>query len=377
MQNIILIWMPGCGKTSIWKLLSKRLWIKFVDFDDDIIEVVNQKSCGKVLEELWEEKFLKMEEKLALDLKLENSILSTSWSVPLSKKAMDYLKTQWIVIYIDIPVENIEKRLYKMKVDRIVWMKNMTLREILEYRKNFYENSYHYKFSCKWDKTKYDTFNKFLTWFKKLNLDFKFKQMWKFIETRWNDGKKKEKVSFSEAILHPSASFGGLYVPELLPSLGLDFLEKHINANYKDLAIDLLKEFNVDIDEKDLQDVVSLYDSFDDKNNPVPCVKVKDDLFALELYHGPTRAFKDMALQPFGALLSKLAQKQNKNFLVMIATSGDTWPAALSSLSNKKNIKWVCLYPDGWTSDVQRLQMVTNNASNIKVLAVKWNFDVQ
>lgn len=375
MKNIILIGMPGCGKTNIGRLLSRKLWMEVIDFDDDVIEVEMEKSCADVLTELWEEKFLEMEENLALNLKLKNKILSCSWSVPLSKKAMDFLKTQWTVIYIDIPVKTIETRLKRMKVDRIVWMKDMTLKEILEYRKSFYENSYDYKFRNDWLGSKEDTFRKFWKWFSELNLNFEETNIWNFIETRWNDKKRKNKVTFSEAILNPSASFWGLYVPEILPYLWIDFLKKHINSNYKELSLDLLKEFNIDIEEKDLIDVISLYDKFDNSENPVPVVKVKDDLFSAELYHWPTRAFKDMALQPFGTLISKLAKKKEKNFLIMVATSWDTWPAALESLSNKENIKAVCLYPDGWTSDVQRLQMVTNNADNILILSVKWNFD--
>jgi len=367
--------MPGCGKTSIWRLLSRKLGMEVIDFDDDVIEVELEKSCSDILCELGEEKFLDMEEKLALNLKLENKILSCSGSVPLRKKAMDYLKTQGHVIYIDIPVETIEKRLKRMKVDRIVWMKNMTLREILEYRKSFYDISYHFKFHNDWLGSKEQTFRNFWKWFSELELGFEETSLWSFIETRWNDKTKKTKVSFSEAILNPSASFGWLYVPEILPYLGTDFLEKHINSSYSELSLDLLKEFNIDIDKKELEDVISLYKKFDNPENPAPVIKIKDDLFSCELYHWPTRAFKDMALQPFGTLLSKLAKKKEEDFLIMIATSWDTGPAALESLSNKENIKAVCLYPNGWTSDVQRLQMVTNSAENVLVLSVDWNFD--
>ena len=369
--------MPGCGKTSIGRLLSRKLGMEVIDFDDDIIEVEMEKSCADVLTELWEEKFLQMEEDLTLNVKLENQILSCSGSVPLNKKGMDYLKTQWTVIYVDIPVDTIEKRLNRMKVDRVLWMYDwtMSIKEVLEYRKPFYENSYHFKFNNDWLGSKEDTFRKFWKWFEELDLGFEETKLWGFIETRWNDKIKKEKITFSEAILNPSASFGGLYIPEILPYLGLDFLKKHIKSTYKELSLDLLKEFNIDIEKKDLEEVISLYEKYDNKENPAPVVKIKDDLFSCELYHWPTRAFKDMALQPFWTLLSKLAKKKEEDFLIMIATSWDTWPAALESLSNKDNIKAVCLYPNGWTSDVQRLQMVTNSAKNVLILSVDWNFD--
>ncbi|PRM88066.1 threonine synthase [Aliarcobacter cryaerophilus] len=196
-----------------------------------------------------------------------------------------------------------------------------------------------------------------------------------FIETRGNDGKREKEVSFSEAILNPSSSFGGLYVPKNLPNLGDSFIENHINKSYKELAFDILKAFEIDIDDSEIQKALDLYDNFDNPLNPSPVVKVKDDLYVNEQYHGPTRAFKDMALQPFGSIFSSIAQKRGENYLILAATSGDTGPAALNTFRNKKNIQVVCLYPDGGTSDVQRLQMVCEDGENLKVLGIKGNFD--
>lgn len=196
-----------------------------------------------------------------------------------------------------------------------------------------------------------------------------------FIETRGNDGIKPVEVPFSEAILNPSTSFGGLYVPKSLPKLEDNFILNHINSSYKELAFDILKAFEIDIDESEINKALALYDNFDDVSNPCPVVKVKDDLFVHEQYHGPTRAFKDMALQPFGSILSSIAKKRDEKYLILAATSGDTGPAALNTFKNKENIQVVCLYPDGGTSDVQRLQMVCEDGKNLKVLGIKGNFD--
>ena len=196
-----------------------------------------------------------------------------------------------------------------------------------------------------------------------------------FIETRGNDGKKPSSVPFSEAILSPSASFGGLYVPEKLPDLDKDFLNKHLSSHYKTLALDFLQSFDIDIETEVLEEALKRYDAFDDPENPVPLVQIEEDCFVSELYHGPTRAFKDMALQPFGYILSNLAQKRGENYLIMAATSGDTGPATLETFKDQANIKVACLYPDGGTSDVQKLQMVTEDADNLKVIGVKGNFD--
>ncbi len=196
-----------------------------------------------------------------------------------------------------------------------------------------------------------------------------------FIETRGNDGVKAKELSFSEAILSPSASFGGLYVPKELPKLEANFLQNHINSSYKELAFDILKAFKIDIEESEINKALDLYDNFDDASNPCPVVKIEDDLFVHEQYHGPTRAFKDMALQPFGSILSSIAKKKDEKYLILAATSGDTGPAALNTFKNKDNIQVACLYPSGGTSDVQRLQMVCEDGANLKVIGINGNFD--
>jgi len=173
-----------------------------------------------------------------------------------------------------------------------------------------------------------------------------------FIQTRGCDENRPQSVTFSQAILSPIASFGGLYIPETLPDLGEEFLNKHLNSSYKELASDMLSRFEIDIEQDVINEALDLYDNFDDSSNPVPVVKVKENLYVSELYHGPTRAFKDMALQPFGVVLSSIAQKRDENYLILAATSGDTGPAALETFKNRANVKVACLYPDGGTSDV-------------------------
>ncbi|MFP4331758.1 MAG: threonine synthase [Campylobacterales bacterium] len=195
-----------------------------------------------------------------------------------------------------------------------------------------------------------------------------------FIETRGNNGIRPKRVSFSQAIMNPAASFGGLYVPRELPSLESGFLEAAMELSYKELAYEVVRGFDIDIDDEVLKEAVALYDGFDDKDDPLPIKKVGDNYF-LELYHGPTRAFKDVALQPFGYLLSHLAKSLDKKLLILTATSGDTGPATLESFAKRENIQVVCIYPEGGTSDVQRLQMVTESAQNLKVVGIKGDFD--
>ena len=196
-----------------------------------------------------------------------------------------------------------------------------------------------------------------------------------FTETRGNDGTRASRVSFSEALMSPIASFGGIYSPEPMPVISVDFLQQHLHSAYKDLCLALLQHLEIDIAEAALRAALDLYDRFDDDADPVPLVKLEDNIYVSELYHGPTRAFKDMALQPFGSILSSLAQQRGQQYLILTATSGDTGPAALETFRNRDNIRVACLYPDGGTSDVQRLQMVTESAPNLKVIGIRGNFD--
>ena len=196
-----------------------------------------------------------------------------------------------------------------------------------------------------------------------------------FTETRGNDGIRQAQLSFSGALQSPIASFGGIYSPEAMPPLDPGFLDRHLDSSYKQLALALLQHLDIDIETQILRQALDLYDRFDDATDPVPVVRLDQNIFVSELYHGPTRAFKDMALQPFGLVLSALAQQQQQQYLILTATSGDTGPAALETFRNRANIRVACLYPDGGTSDVQRLQMVTEDAPNLKVIGIRGNFD--
>lgn len=187
------------------------------------------------------------------------------------------------------------------------------------------------------------------------------------VETRGNDGKRAKSCDFFSAVLNPEASFKGLWTLESIPKINLKSLK---NLNYNELTKYIFDEIGID-------SAISLesYKNFDDENVPLNYQKIEPNIFLQNLYTGPTRAFKDMAMQPFGALLCELAKKQNQNYLILTATSGDTGPATLEAIKNKPNIFGICMYPKGGTSELQRLQMTTIDAKNIAVLEVEGDFD--
>lgn len=193
-----------------------------------------------------------------------------------------------------------------------------------------------------------------------------------FINTRFNEGEKALNISFKEAILNPAAPHGGLYAPINLPKLDDEFFDWAKDKDYASVALEIIKKFNLD-DEEIFKNALQTYKNFD--NEPAHVKKYAENIYINELWHGPTRAFKDMALQPFGKLIEHYAKVDNKKFLIMAATSGDTGPATLEAFANKENIQVICMYPFGATSEVQKLQMVTQDAPNLKVIGIDGNFD--
>lgn len=192
-------------------------------------------------------------------------------------------------------------------------------------------------------------------------------------QTRLKQGDKIQSVSFSDALLNPSGPYGGLFAPLNLPKINSEFFKT--KQSYEEFAIKVIEKFDFDLDINIFKKALKRYKNFDDENSPIQIRKISDNLFINELFHGPTRAFKDMALQPFGEILNEIANIRNEKYLIMCATSGDTGPATLKTFENSKNIKVVCIYPADGTSDVQRLQMVTQKGENLKVIGIKGNFD--
>nr|WP_314868842.1 threonine synthase [uncultured Campylobacter sp.] len=184
-----------------------------------------------------------------------------------------------------------------------------------------------------------------------------------------------QKADLSYALLNPSASGGGLFSPERLPLLSEDFLKQCEELSYKQIALKIIESFDFDVSSEIFESALKRYDKFENPACPVQIKKLSENAYILELYHGPTLAFKDMALQPFGALLKSIAKARNEKFLIMCATSGDTGPATLEAFADDENIKAVCLYPQGGTSEIQRQQMVKQSAANLKILGVRGNFD--
>lgn len=187
---------------------------------------------------------------------------------------------------------------------------------------------------------------------------------------------KQETVTASQAILKGLANDGGLFVPAAIPALDKDIAEL-ANMSYQEVAYEVMKLYITDFTEEELKNCINrAYDSKFDTKEIAPLVK-KDGAYYLELFHGATIAFKDMALSILPHLLTTSAKKNNvKNEIVILtATSGDTGKAALAGFADVEGTSIIVFYPKNGVSPIQEKQMITQKGANTKVVGITGNFD--
>lgn len=186
---------------------------------------------------------------------------------------------------------------------------------------------------------------------------------------------KEIKASPSEAILRGLAPDGGLFVPSDLKELSLDW-EKTIAKDYRGMAEEIFAKFFPDITDDIPEVVAKSYEGKFDTEDITPLKKLKDG-YILELFHGPTCAFKDVALSALPNLMRAAAAKEglDDEILILTATSGDTGSAAMRGFSGVNGTTISVFYPDEGISEIQRLQMTTQEAKNVSACAIRGNFD--
>eukprot|EP01133_Synstelium_polycarpum_P011176 gene11176-13020_t len=179
-------------------------------------------------------------------------------------------------------------------------------------------------------------------------------------------------ISFIEAIQMGLAEDGGLIVPETIPQVDAETLAKWCTLSFQDLSFEILSLYidRSDISAVDLKGIIDRsYSTFGDPRI-CPLHKLDQSTYILELFHGPTFSFKDVALQMLGNLFEHILERTNDTLAVVVATSGDTGSAAIHGLRGKRNIGLFVLYPEGKISPIQELQMTTVHDANVHPLAV-------
>lgn len=194
----------------------------------------------------------------------------------------------------------------------------------------------------------------------------------KYISTRG----RAPKANFEEVLLTGLAPDGGLYLPETLPTFSADKIRCWKNLSYSELAFEIMQPFVAGtIADDDFKKMINdSYQSFAHQD-VAPLVKLSEKEYVLELFHGPTLAFKDFALQLLGRLFDAVLEKRNESVVIMGATSGDTGSAAIEGCRACKRVEIFILHPHHRVSEVQRRQMTTVLADNVHNIAIEGNFD--
>ena len=190
-----------------------------------------------------------------------------------------------------------------------------------------------------------------------------------YLSTRNN----KLKESFLNVLFQGLSKEGGLFMPFSWPAISIQNLR---GKNYQEIAYDVISPFiQDDISDDDLRLILDkTYQCFNHENI-APLINIEKNKYILELFYGPTLAFKDYALQFLGNLFSYVLQNSNKKITVLGATSGDTGSAAINAFKGKKDIQVFILHPYQMVSEVQRRQMTTVEEKNVHNIAVKGTFD--
>jgi threonine synthase len=183
-------------------------------------------------------------------------------------------------------------------------------------------------------------------------------------------------IGFVDAVLMGLADDGGLLVPERIPQVSEDTLKAWQRLSYEELALEIFTLFvDQEIPREDLKKLVDDSYSTFRHEDVTPVRRIRNDLHVLELFHGPTFAFKDIALQFLGNLYSYISRKRSSIIHILGATSGDTGASAIEGVRGKEGIKICILHPHGKVSKVQELQMTTVHDNNVLNLAVEGTFD--
>ncbi len=184
------------------------------------------------------------------------------------------------------------------------------------------------------------------------------------------------KLGFEDVVLAGLARDGGLYLPETWPKLSPETIRSFATRPFTDIAVEVIHPFTGGaISRADLQRMSNdAYAGFDHPS-VTPLVQLTPDTYILELFHGPTLAFKDVAMQLLARLMDHILAKRGQRATIVGATSGDTGGAAIEAFRSSKRVDIVILFPDGRVSDVQRRMMTTPTEANVHAVAVKGTFD--
>uniref|UniRef100_A0A8D0HGS5 Threonine synthase like 1 n=1 Tax=Sphenodon punctatus TaxID=8508 RepID=A0A8D0HGS5_SPHPU len=375
--------LPGAGKTTVGRIVGQKLGCRVIDVDDDVLETTWNMGVSEKLQDVGSEQFLEEEGKALLNFSASGSVISLSGSNPMHAATMQHVKKNGIVVYLDVATRDILDRLELMKVDRIVGQGSGTsMRNILQFRKQFYKKWYDARIVCESGITAEAIADKVLEAVRRYQ-DSKSETFISTRHKRLGEGEENDSVYFSDAVIVGLAPDGGLFVPEKgLPKFTAGEWQHLLGATYVERAQTILERciHPADVPASKLGEIVeTAYGENFTCSKIAPVRHLTGNQFLLELFHGPTASFKDFALQLMPHLFAYCIP-QNCNYLVLVATSGDTGSAALDGFSrlnniDKQRIAVAVFFPEDGVSQIQKSQMIGCQKENAWAIGVKSDFD--
>ncbi|XP_018596623.2 threonine synthase-like 1 [Scleropages formosus] len=383
-KNIFLMGPPGAGKTTVGRIVAQRLGRPLIDVDDDILERQWNMPVAEKLSAVGPEHFLEEEAKALSGFSAHGCVVSLTGSNPLCSGTMQHLRRTGTVLYLDVDEEDILLRLSRMKVSRIVGQEpGVSMRDVLRYRRQFYNQCFDIRVLCASGDTEEEVAEKALLALHR----HRDSESETFVSTR-SDKVAQEDVArdekhFSDVVVEGLAPDSGLYVPkEGFPKLQPGQWLRMVHMSYPQRAAIILENciHPVDVPATELQRMVSkAYGENFACAVVAPVRHLAHNQYVQELFHGPTASFKDLALQLVPRLFA-YCLPQMCNYLVLVATSGDTGSAVLDGFASlpdgdRQRIGVLVFFPENGVSEIQKLQMTSFKEGNTRTVGVTANFD--